>query len=254
MVRHPVVAMPLPNVKSGRLMMEIRVLPRKTAVAVMGLALSACATTDLPKGSQAYDIIPAPTRQTAPSEYRIGPLDVLKITVFQEPDLSLEEVPVDASGNILFPLIGQVAVSGKTSTELSNDIARRLGERYLVDPQVSTIVSTSASQNVTVEGAVNKPGVFPLQGPTTLLQAMAMAEGPTQTAKLGEIIVFRRKEDGVYAAQFNLDDIRKGRADNPEILGSDIVVVGNSFAKQLFRDFMQLSPLLATVFVRLDNN
>ena len=116
------------------------------------------------------------------------------------------------------------------------------------------IVSSSATQNVTVEGAVKKPGVFPLQGPTTLLQAMAMAEGPTQTAKLGEIIVFRRKQDGVYAAQFNLDDIRKGRADNPEILGSDIVVVGNSFAKQLFRDFMQLSPLLATVFVRLDGN
>ncbi|WP_170935381.1 polysaccharide biosynthesis/export family protein [Sphingopyxis indica] len=205
-------------------------------------------------GQEAYDIVPAPSEKTAPAEYRIGPLDVLKITVFQEPDLSLEEVPVDASGNILFPLIGQVAVAGKTSTELSSSIAERLGERYLVDPQVSTIVSTSASQNVTVEGAVQKPGVFPLQGPTTLLQAMAMAEGPTQTAKLGEIIVFRRKEDGVYAAQFNLDDIRKGRAANPEILGSDIVVVGNSFAKQLFRDFVALSPVLATVFVRLDGN
>lgn len=219
-----------------------------------GLMISGCASTNLPQGPEAYEIIPAPSSQATMSEYRIGPLDVLKITVFQEPDLSLEEVPVDASGNILFPLIGQVSVTGKTSTELSSLIGERLGERYLVDPQVSTIVSSSATQNVTVEGAVKKPGVFPLQGPTTLLQAMAMAEGPTQTAKLGEIIVFRRKQDGVYAAQFNLDDIRKGRADNPEILGSDIVVVGNSFAKQLFRDFMQLSPLLATVFVRLDGN
>lgn len=220
----------------------------------MGVALSGCASTGLPQGQQAYDLIPAPSNQATPAEYRIGPLDVLKITVFQEPDLSLEEVPVDASGNILFPLIGQVSVTGKTSTELSNLIAERLGERYLVDPQVSTIVSTSATQNVTVEGAVNKPGVFPLEGPTTLLQAMALAEGPTQTAKLGEIIVFRRKDDGVYAAQFNLDDIRKGRAANPEILGSDIVVVGNSFAKQLFRDFIALSPVLASVFVRLDGN
>src|SRR3546814_3641561 len=100
---------------------------------------------------------------------------------------ALPILPVDASGNILFPLSGQVSVSGKTSTELSNAIAERLGERYLVDPQVSTIVSTSASQNVTVEGAVNKPGDFPLQGPTTLLQAMALSEGPTQTAKLGEV-------------------------------------------------------------------
>ncbi len=227
---------------------------RKSAALAAGLMISGCASTNLPQGPEAYEIIPAPSSQAPMSEYRIGPLDVLKITVFQEPDLSLEEVPVDASGNILFPLIGQVSVTGKTSTELSSLIGERLGERYLVDPQVSTIVSSSATQNVTVEGAVKKPGVFPLQGPTTLLQAMAMAEGPTQTAKLGEIIVFRRKQDGVYAAQFNLDDIRKGRADNPEILGSDIVVVGNSFAKQLFRDFMQLSPILATVFVRLDGN
>src|SRR3546814_3355675 len=87
------------------------------------------------------------------------------------------------------------------------------------------MVSTSASQNVTVAGAVKKPGVFPLPGPTTLLQAMAFSEGPTQTAKLGEIIVFRRKGDGFYAAQFDLDDIRVGRAPNPEILRGDILVV-----------------------------
>ncbi|WOF44575.1 polysaccharide export protein [Sphingopyxis indica] len=230
------------------------ILLGKTAIVAMCSLLAGCASTGLPTGDQAYAVIPAPSSQAAPSEYRIGPLDILKITVFQEPDLSLEEVPVDASGNILFPLIGQVAVSGKTSTELSNAIADRLGEKYLVDPQVSTIVSTSASQNVTVEGAVNKPGVFPLQGPTTLLQAMALSEGPTQTAKLREVIVFRRKEDGVYAAQFDLGAIRIGQAPNPEILGGDIVVVGNSFAKQLFRDFLQLSPILSTVFVRLSNN
>jgi polysaccharide export outer membrane protein len=107
---------------------------------------------------------------------------------------------------------------------------------------------------VTVEGAVNKPGIFPLQGPTTLLQAMALAQGPTQTAKLKEVIVFRRKEDGVYAAQFDLEAIRTGNAPNPEILGSDVVVVGNSFAKQLFRDLLQLSPVLASVFIRLTEN
>lgn len=232
--------------------METQLLSRKTIALAAAAALSGCATTNLPQGQLAYETIPAPSSLTPITEYRIGPLDVLKITVFQEEDLSLEEVPVDASGNILFPLIGQVSVAGKTSTELSNDIAQRLGERYLVRPQVSTIVSRSASQFVTVEGAVAQPGVFPLQGSTTLLQAMALARGPTQTARLNEVIIFRRKDDGVYAAQFNLADIRTGRAANPEILGNDIVVVGNSFAKQLFRDFMQLSPLLATVFVRLD--
>ncbi|MBB5734130.1 polysaccharide export outer membrane protein [Altererythrobacter atlanticus] len=206
----------------------------------------------MPTGGAAYDVIPAPSAVSRPAEYRIGPLDLLKISVFQEPDLSLEEVPVDASGNILFPLIGRIGVTGKTSTELAEDIGRRLGEKYLVDPQVTVIVSRSASQKVTVEGAVTQPGVFEIEGPTTLLQAMALAKGPTQTAKLNEVIVFRRQEDGVYAARFDLSDIRKGLQPNPEILGNDIVVVGNSFAKSLFRDFLQVSPLLATVFVRLD--
>ena len=216
--------------------------------------LGGCATSNLPSGSAAYDVIPATSRTLTAEDYRIGPLDELKITVFQEEDLSLEEVPVDASGNILFPLIGRVEVKGKTSSELAEDITGRLAERYLVDPQVTVIVSRSASQKVTVEGAVAKPGVFEIEGPTTLIQAVALAQGPTQTANLDEVIVFRNKADGVYAARFDLNEIRKGRQPNPEILGNDIVVIGNSFAKALFRDFLQLSPLLATVFVQLSNN
>ena len=105
-------------------------------------------------------MIPEVTRSTGPDLYQIGPLDVLKISVFQEPDLSLEEAPVDAGGNIVFPLIGQVRAAGKTSIQLGEDIAERLEARYLVDPQVNVIVSRSASQKITVEGAVKSPGVF----------------------------------------------------------------------------------------------
>jgi polysaccharide export outer membrane protein len=215
------------------------------------LLLPACASTNLPSGAQAYEIIPAPSRQIQAADYKIGPLDVLKVTVFQEEDLSFEEVSVDASGNVLFPLIGQISVTGKTSTELASDIADRLEHRYLVDPQVSIIVAQSASQKVTVEGAVGKPGVYPIEGQTTLLQAMALAAGPTETANLNEVIIFRTNDDGVYAAQFDLREIRRGKQPNPEIMGRDIVVVGNSFAKALFRDVLQLSPVLASVFIQL---
>lgn len=215
--------------------------------------LTGCsANSNLPSGAAAYQLMPAPSNDAPAADYRIGPLDVLKITVFQEEDLSLEEVPVDASGNILFPLVGQIQVSGKTSSELAIDIADKLGDRYLVDPQVSIIVSKSASQKVTVEGAVVKPGVFKIEGQTTLLQAVALAEGPRPTAKISEVIIFRRKGDEVYAARFDLGKIRVGAQQNPEILGNDIVVVGNSFAKALFRDFIQLSPLLATTFLQLN--
>src|SRR3546814_15064623 len=97
----------LSDVKSGRLMMEIRVLQRNTAIVAICLALPGCASTGLPTGEQAYEIIPAPSTQTAPSAYRIGPPDVPKITVFQGPDLSLSDVPVYASGTILFPQRGR---------------------------------------------------------------------------------------------------------------------------------------------------
>lgn len=215
---------------------------------------SGCASInpDMAAGADAYTLFPAPSADAQVDEYRIGAQDVLRVTVFQEEDLSFNEVPVDATGRIVLPLIGLVQAAGKTSLELSRDIAMRLEERYLVEPQVSIVVVKSASLRVTVEGAVNGPGIFDIEGSTTLLQALALAQGPIQTANLDQIIVFRTKPDGVYAARFNLADIRLGRQPNPEILGNDIVVVGNSYAKQVFRDFLQLSPMLATVFMRLD--
>ena len=223
--------------------------------AVLGaLVLGGCASVnpDMASGPEAHTMFPAPSSDLQVDEYRIGAQDVLRVTVFQEEDLSFDDIPVDASGQIVLPLIGLVQAAGKTSLELSRDIASRLEERYLVEPQVSIVVVKAASLRVTVEGAVNNPGIFEIEGSTTLLQAMALARGPVQTANLDQVIVFRTRPDGVYAARFNLADIRLGRQPNPEILGNDIVVVGNSFAKQLFRDFLQISPMLATVFMRLD--
>ncbi|MDM8011942.1 MAG: polysaccharide biosynthesis/export family protein [Parasphingorhabdus sp.] len=226
-------------------------MPRSFVIFWISLLLAGCSSVSVPKGPEAYQIVPAPSGDQRPAEYRIGPLDVLKITVFQEEDLSFEEVPVDASGNVLFPLIGKIEASGKTTSALSDDIANRLEERFLVDPQVSIIVSKSVSQVVTVEGSVKKPGVYPIQGATTLLQSMALAEGPTPTAQLSEIVVFRRINDKVFGAAFDLSKIRTGDQPNPEILGGDIVVVGHSFLKGAFRDFLQISPTLAAVFVQL---
>lgn len=225
----------------------------RSFILVLVLALGACGTTSqLPRGDAAYSVIPAYGNTAEVAEYRIGPLDTLKIGVFQEEDLSLEEVPVDASGNILFPLIGRLNAAGSTSTQLADEIAARLDARYLVDPQVTVIVSRSASQKITVEGAVAQPGIFEIEGNISLLQAVALARGPVETANLDEIIVFREIEDSTYGAQFDLNDIRAGREPNPAIQSGDIIVVGNSFAKALFRDFLQLSPILSTVFIRLD--
>src|SRR3546814_19742091 len=100
---------------------EYYFLLRSGFCGLIALLLAACASTGLPQGEDAYANFPSSSQSAVASEYRIGPLDVLKITVFQEPDLSAEEVPVDASGNILLPLLGQMEAAGKTGTELSGD-------------------------------------------------------------------------------------------------------------------------------------
>lgn len=228
---------------------------RYMAIFVGCLLVTGCSRPDLPSGAEAYRLIPAPAALgSSELDYRIGPLDELSITVFREEDLSLSEVPVDAAGNIIFPLIGQIFIAGRTSTEVSDIIKEKLGERFLVDPQVSVIVKSSVSQKVTVEGQVTDPGVFELQGQTSLLQAMAMAKGPTRVAKLDQVIIFREIDGKRYAAMFNVDDIRKGRADDPQIRGNDTVVVGLSGVKAAYRDVLTIAPLLTTVFVAVERN
>ena len=219
------------------------------------LSLAGCASKpiNLPQGAQAYEIIPAAKPNDDFIDYRVGPLDRLTLNVFQEPDLSLKQVQVDASGNLLLPLVGQLRVAGKTTAEVSAEIADRL-RRFLVDPQVSVIVDSSTSQKVTVEGEVREPGVFELQGRTTLLQAMAMAKGPTNVSRLNEVIVFRNIGEQRYAAVFDLKEIRRGEADDPQILGNDVVVVGRSTAKSIFRDTLTVLPAITNIFFAINRN
>lgn len=219
------------------------------------LGLGGCAgSVDLPAGQQAYDMFPPQSTSVRPADYRIGPLDELSITVFQEPDLSIKEAPVDASGNLQLALIGNVHAEGKTPRELAEEIQVRLGERFLVDPQVSIIVTTSVSQRVTVDGAVKKPGLYEMQGRTTLLRAVALAEGATEIADLDEVYVFRRIGDKQYGAKFDLTQVRFGQVPDPELLGGDLVVVGTSGLKGIYQDFLKVAPFLGTVFIAIMQN
>jgi polysaccharide export outer membrane protein len=173
---------------------------------------------------------------------------VISISTYQEEDLSREDIKVDASGKIILPLIGSVQAAGHTAEQLSGIIARRFGERYLQNPQVTVVVNTSASQRVVVEGAVKRAGVFPIEGGTTLLQAIALANGTSEVASVDDVVIFRTLGGQKLAGAFNLRDIRRGVAQDPEILGNDVVVVGLSSGKQLYRDILAASPLIAGIF------
>lgn len=221
-----------------------------------GMMLSGCVSSEkwegLPAGQEAYKTIPATRPAGTRPEYRINVQDTLAITVFREPDMSVEQAPVETGGTLVLPLIGRIMVAGKTTQELSQDIEARLAARYLVDPRVSVIVTESRAQNVTVDGAVNTPGVYGLQGDTTLLQAVALARGATRTATFDKVAVFRHIEGKRYGALFDMAQIRAGQAEDPILQSGDYVIVGTSGIKALGYDLLSLAPA-AGLFVPLVN-
>jgi polysaccharide export outer membrane protein len=179
------------------------------------------------------------------SEYNVGVGDKLSVRVFQVEDLSFDELVVDTSGNINLPLIGAVRGSGRTAGEMSADIAGRLAARYLRNPQVTVTVTEAANQKITIDGAVTKPGVYEMRGSTSLLQAVAMAEGPTRVADLTKVAVFRSIDGRRSVALFDLAAIRQGRASDPQVLGDDVIVVDTSRLNSALREALAAVPAFA---------
>lgn len=217
--------------------------------AAMALLLGGCGgpRMDVSQMTSArpVDLQSASAASASPAEYRIGIGDKLDVTVFQVPDLSFEDLVVDASGNIQMPLIGAVAGAGRTARDMSADIGRRLSERYLQNAEVTVTVVEAASQKITVDGAVAKPGVYEMRGSTSLLQAVAMAEGPTQLADLSKVAVFRTVDGQRSVAVFDLGAIRQGRATDPEVRGDDVIVVDTSRLNATLREIVTAIPALA---------
>lgn len=219
------------------------------------LAIAACVpqSINLPSDAAAYTELASAAAPTEGQAYRIGDGDGLKINVFQEPDLSLSEAVVDVNGNVTLPLIGDIPAIGLTTAELSTELTTQL-RRYLTNPQVTVAITRSVAKRVFVEGDVNKAGVFPLEGNVTLLGALAMAEGTTEIADTRQVLVFRTVNGQRYGAKFDVDAIRAGTAEDPRITSQDLVVVGTSSGKQWVRNLIQLSPVLGSIFIALNQN
>jgi polysaccharide export outer membrane protein len=169
-------------------------------------------------------------------DYHIGPSDLLEISVFQVPELS-RTVRVNARGALSLPLIGQIQAGGLTGQQLEALIAQKLQETYLQNPQVSVFIKEFVSQRVTVSGSVNRAGVFPISGRTTLMQAIAMAGGLEKFADENDIKVFREGQNGVREVlNYDLEPIRKGEAEDPPLHTSDVVVVARSDGRYAWRN------------------
>ncbi len=218
--------------------------------------LSGCASSgQAPRGGRmnavtATDQLPAPDTTASSgayqgvSEYRVGPQDLIEISVFQVTDLN-RTVRLNSAGQISLPLIGSVLAGGKTVQELEAEIALRLSERYLQNPQVSVFVKEFASQRVTLEGAIKNPGIYPLTGRTSLIQAIAMAQGLDPLANPQGVVIFRMIEGKKMAAVFDIAAIRSGNAEDPRVYGDDIIVIEQSGSKTALRRFIETVPMLS---------
>ena len=218
---------------------------------LLGTLLVACASGGGARRDVAATHTLPPPDTTAASgayegatDYRIGAQDLLSISVFGVQDLD-KEVRVNASGQITLPLIGAVMAGGKTVPELEAELARKYADGFIQNPQVSVFVKEFTSQRVTLEGAVNKPGIYPITGRTSLLQAIALAGGiDEKTADTSGIIVIRQIDGRRQAAVFDLRRVRRGETEDPQIYGDDIVVIETSGSKTAFRRFIEAMPAI----------
>jgi polysaccharide export outer membrane protein len=210
------------------------------------LGLSGCADTR--GGSIPYDkVLAAPDEQkyqTLEENYKIAPMDKLAIKVFRMDDLS-GDYDVDLAGNISLPLIGQLKAANLTTEQLDAQLTDKLGTKYLEHPDVSVAIKASTAHVVTIDGAVKDGGRFPVGGPISLIQAVAMAKGTTEDANPRRVAVFRTIGGQRQAAAFDLTSIRRGESPDPQIYPGDIIVVDGSSVKAKQKQILQSIPLLA---------
>jgi polysaccharide export outer membrane protein len=192
---------------------------------VVGLLVISGLTTAAPAGAQAP---PGGTsdrdanRNAAPETYRIGPEDVLQISVWKNEAMS-RSVPVRPDGKISLPLLNDVQAGGLTALELREALAKKLAE-YMPSPEVSVIVTDVRSFKVSVIGEVARPGRYDLRSWTTVLDVLALAGGFTQFASRSRILILQPDGKTMKRIPFNYNKVG-GEQENFYLRNGDIIVV-----------------------------
>jgi polysaccharide export outer membrane protein len=178
---------------------------------------------------------PAPTGNTSPvvpvagvqvpGDYVIGPDDVLTIVFWREKDLS-GEVAVRPDGKISLPLLNDVQAAGLTVEELRLRITEA-ANKLIEEPTVAVVVKQINSRKVFITGQVAKPGPYPLNGPTTVVQLLAIAGGVLEYAKEKEIAIMRTENGRQVSLRFNYDEVkkRKNLEQNIQLKPGDSIIV-----------------------------
>lgn len=233
---------------------------RKILVSIiLAAGLTGCAGTPPPQSSAQLTVIPdsqglpAPNRTDLAAADRpalIGPLDTINVDIFNVPELS-REMQVDASGRISMPLVGAIDARNKTAEELANAIENALQGRYVRNPQVTVNIKSSVSQVVTVDGEVKEPGLYPVTNQMTLMRVIASAKGLSEFAKQEQVVILRTVDNQRMAGLYDIGAIRRGAYTDPAVYANDIVIVGDSPQRRLFRDVIATAPLVVAPLVAI---
>lgn len=161
-------------------------------------------------------------------DYKIGPEDLVEISVFEEEKLN-KTVRVSSQGNISLPLLGILRVKGLTANELEKEIRDLLAEKYLQDPHVSVFIKEYRSQRISVIGAVEKPGVFEVTGQKTILDMLAMAGGLKEDG--GQLLFLIRPHSSTPSieepTQKREEELGEGKPQTFVIFLEDLIVKGD---------------------------
>ncbi|MBX2836331.1 MAG: polysaccharide export protein [Gammaproteobacteria bacterium] len=196
-------------------MLSVSYLRQKSSRCLAALSFFVALLTTAAAGAQSVNSL----------EYRIGPEDVLHISVWKEKDLD-REVLVRPDGGVSFPLVGDLQVSGRTPVEVQDEIRARL-QRFVPDAEVTVSVDKVSGYTVFVLGEVNKPGQFTLGRYVDVVQALTLAGGTTPYASERSIQVLRRQDGQERTYSFDFRDIKRGRNLEQNIIlqSGDVVVV-----------------------------
>ncbi len=185
------------------------------AMLLVSLFAAGCASS---KASQKAEARPEA------GEYRIGREDVLEVVVWHEPELT-RVVPVRPDGKISLPLAGEVDAAGKTPAELQQGLSKALSP-FIRDTAVAVLVREINASRVFVLGEVTRPGGFPLRGPVSVVQAIALAGGRTEFGG-DDVVWLRQKPDGsTERVELSFKDLMKGEAAGAlSLRGGDVLYV-----------------------------
>ncbi len=206
---------------------------RSSNALVPGMPMAAASAAAVAAGGGAT---PLATLANLGADYKIGPNDLMDIEVFGVPDLK-RTARVNAGGQVSMPLIGNVLIAGMTAQQAEAAIAERYAQKYLQNPEVSVFIREFTTQRITVEGAVGRPGIYPITGSVTMLKVLALVGGGASYADLTDVALYRQGEKGEQMKQsHNVEKIRSGEMEDPVVMAEDVIVVKRDPTRALLRD------------------